>query len=679
MASSFMGLYVQRESILLAQKALDITGNNISNINTPGYSRQRVDICSVANKYGTLGCNTGVTLAGRGSEAIGVAQLRDRLIDKKVRAYSADLCDVGVKVQTLADVEDVFDSIEADELNASFAAVVSKFKAALQGFSADNADRSELANVAKNTAENLVKCVVSYNSKLNDISEQTLGDAKKTVDRINEIFTQMGNLNKQIKDSYVSMGYMTPTLTNYEVMNNYGPLELKDSMHNLLDELSQYGNINVEEQDDGTFTVEFAGQKVVEQRYFAQMAITSESPDPTELEYEITETLMDKDDWYDLHVSHGTGGIPDLLVRSGAAGSTVNISGKNPAGDYMLDSGSLRGYLDIYNGRSIYAHASDEFKEPVYSKDAIADTKAMVDSANAILQKIAGGTATESDILQLRNLIGADVADDGNVPPAYTVTLGGTELVNGTTVNEIKTKDDANGNPVFYVDDGAGGETEIALKGDAGEALVDINNPYKGIEYYRDMLNAFVKTATEQFNDIFKDFNVTDKDGNPADPIFTYVDKDGNYDFRTAASNFRVAENWVNNPEFISNPSGDNKYEELDNVYINKMLGVLSVKHKYGDGVVNDPQEFSLEKYVAHICDDLGTHLSMEQGIYDATDVDLTSVETARSEVMDVSMDEEGINMMNYQKWYNAIARMITTLDEALDKLINSTGLVGLR
>ena len=47
MASSFMGLYVQREAILLAQKALDITGNNISNINTPGYTRQRLDICSV--------------------------------------------------------------------------------------------------------------------------------------------------------------------------------------------------------------------------------------------------------------------------------------------------------------------------------------------------------------------------------------------------------------------------------------------------------------------------------------------------------------------------------------------------------------------------------------------------------------------------------------------------------
>lgn len=590
-----MGLYVQREAIILAQKALDITGNNISNINTPGYTRQRLDICSVANKKGTLGYNTGVSLAGRGSEAIGVAQIRDRLLDRKVRTYSSELCDIGIKLETLSDVEDVFDSIESDELGASFASIVSQFKAALQGFSAENADRTELANVTKNTADSLVKCILTYNSKLNDISEQTFGDADKTVDRINEIFMEMGNLNKQIKEAYISMGYITPTMTNYEVMNDYGPLELKDSMNSLLDELSQYGNIDVKEETDGTFTVKFADQTVVEGKKFAQMAITKEHPIPTELEYQITETLLDKDDWYDLHIENKTGGSADLLIREGNAGATVNITGKKPDGSYYLDSGSLRGYLDVYNGRGVYAH------EEVHT--------------------------------------GADVVPDA-----------------------------------------------------------DISNQAKGIEYYRDMLNSFVKTATEQFNAVFKDFaekevdadgnEILDADGKPVykDPIFTYKNKDGVSDFRTAAENFRVADTWNDNPEFISNPTGDNKFEELDNVYINKMLGVLSVEHAFGDGTIFNPkgdngtgQKIGLEKFVTEICDDLGVNLSTLKSLYNAADVALTIEETARSSVMDVSMDEEGVNMMNYQKWYNAIARMITAMDEALEKLINGTGVVGLR
>jgi flagellar hook-associated protein 1 FlgK len=56
----------------------------------------------------------------------------------------------------------------------------------------------------------------------------------------------------------------------------------------------------------------------------------------------------------------------------------------------------------------------------------------------------------------------------------------------------------------------------------------------------------------------------------------------------------------------------------------------------------------------------------------------LEAITDSRDEIQGTSIDEEGINMMNFQKWYNAVARMTTTLDEALDKLINGTGRVGL-
>lgn len=564
MASSFLGLYVQREALLISQKALDITGNNISNINTPGYTRQRVDICSVANVKGSLGYNTSITLAGKGSEAVGVAQIRDRLLDTKVRNYSGDLCDVGVKMSTLSDVEDVFDAIETDELGASFAAIVNQFKESLQSFSVDNADRSEMANIAINNAESLVQAIVGYDSKLTDISEQVLGDTQATVDRVNAIFAEMGNLNKQIKDAYISMGYIESDEGNYHVMNDYGPLELKDQFHSLLDELSQYGNMHVTEENDGTFKVEFANQLVVSNDKYAQMATTLEQPKPTELGFEITQVqydadgeiiggLYNKDEWYDMNVQFGTGGNEQILVRNGNAGATVDITGKNDKGEYILDSGSLRGSLDVYNGRGIYAEGA----EP---------------------------------------------------------------------------------------------------------------NAYQGIEYYRDMLNSFVRTMTNEMNGIFAGYG----------EIFTYENADGNADFRTAAENFRVADDWKDYPELISNPTKANEFAELDNTYIQKMLGVLNSPQEYGNGVVSDPQEFTPEKFVAHICDNLGSQVEYETGVYNATDIMLTSVETARSEVMDVSMDEEGINMMNYQKWYNAISRMITTLDEALDKLINGTGRVGL-
>ena len=48
-----------------------------------------------------------------------------------------------------------------------------------------------------------------------------------------------------------------------------------------------------------------------------------------------------------------------------------------------------------------------------------------------------------------------------------------------------------------------------------------------------------------------------------------------------------------------------------------------------------------------------------------------------KDSISGVSLDEEGISLLHYQQSYSAAARLMTTLDEALDKLINGTGVVG--
>ena len=53
------------------------------------------------------------------------------------------------------------------------------------------------------------------------------------------------------------------------------------------------------------------------------------------------------------------------------------------------------------------------------------------------------------------------------------------------------------------------------------------------------------------------------------------------------------------------------------------------------------------------------------------------SVEKERQGVSGVSMNEEGINLMTYNKAYQALGRLMTTMDEQLDMIINQMGLVG--
>ena len=207
-------------------------------------------------------------------------------------------------------------------------------------------------------------------------------------------------------------------------------------------------------------------------------------------------------------------------------------------------------------------------------------------------------------------------------------------------------------------------------------------NDFQGIEYYRDMLNAFTATLTKSFNDIYKDFK--DANGEPLE-LFTYTKDDGSKSFRTAAADIKVTDTWRKLPSLLAQPEQyvggkEEDMDELNNDYIHKCLAIFeNVSLEYGDDETGkkDPLKMTLEKFVSHISDNLGTQIEGNAKILKTTDIMLESVSDARDEVMGVSVNEEGINMLNYQKWYNAIARMVTTLDEALDKMINDMGVVG--
>ena len=78
MRPTFLGFETQKRTIQVAQKHLDIAGNNISNINTVGYTRQRVDVYSMyvsGNQSLRWSSSTNnLSLTGQGVNAYGVSQ-----------------------------------------------------------------------------------------------------------------------------------------------------------------------------------------------------------------------------------------------------------------------------------------------------------------------------------------------------------------------------------------------------------------------------------------------------------------------------------------------------------------------------------------------------------------------------------------------------------------------------
>ncbi|RBY95180.1 flagellar hook-associated protein FlgK [Blastococcus sp. TF02-8] len=74
---------------------------------------------------------------------------------------------------------------------------------------------------------------------------------------------------------------------------------------------------------------------------------------------------------------------------------------------------------------------------------------------------------------------------------------------------------------------------------------------------------------------------------------------------------------------------------------------------------------------------ELGVQSAVSQRNLDIQTSITTTVDAARESVAGVNLDEELTNMLSYQQAYAAAGRMVTALDEALDVLINRTGLVG--
>ena len=747
MASSFMGLYVQREALIAAQKALDITGNNLSNANTVGYSRQRVDVCSVSNTGHNLLYNTSISMAGQGVDQVGVGQYRDALIDEKVRGYTTTSSEYTVKSDVMSEVETVLDNIEAED--AGFAVNLAKFKEALQSFSVDNADRQEIANVVQQAAQSMVQQINYMNGRLDEISRQTLEDAKGSVTQVNTILKSMGELNEQITTSYINMGYIAADMGNYVVDNDYGPLELKDQMNLLIDQLSQFGNVNVEEQTNGSFTISFANQVVVHNEKYAQIAMTEENPAPFDMEFVVTSCgdydkaadtysgLMTSKEWTKITDEYGT---TENYIRE----SDINIVDINE--NDTLTGGSLKSYYEVYNGAGVFSQeqtsaaaeqylrsvkntvsdANDLLKSIGEMNQTVVDKTADLEAAQAELKRLMDEGGAEPDeataesiantrkaILILTKEIAStkknrteavsdlseicDVTSTDEADGTVTINTAGTgvNLVTGNTYGSLALADEepVPGEMVINAT-GTDGSTADITANTAGSLKTNVdsfNDPaktstieeYMGIEYYRGMLNGLAKTMTEEFNDIYDEFGFG---------IFSYANEEGTSDFYTAAANLRLSEEWLGDPTLIAQPEqfGGNPEEvmdELNNDYIHKMLGVFQDNFKYGfevtkdDGTVEehyDNTECNFEDFVSHISDNLGTQIESNDKLLATIDIMLDSSITSRDEIMGVSINEEGVNMMNYQKWYNAIARMVTTLDQALDKVINGMGIVGL-
>lgn len=225
--STFYSFTTSLRGMNAAQKALDVTGHNISNAKTPGYTRQRADIYSaVAGGYGDRYATRMSTMAGQGAIVDSISQIRDQFLDVRFRKETAVGSEESAKLAVMDDMEKFFNEIEKSGLQDSFNTFVSR----LQQLSR-NVESPEFDNLARDAAQSLAMQLNHYARQLKSVREgQEYNLREVDVPEINNTLKKIADLNKSIR----------------EVQANGAPaLELKDERNLLLDKLAAQVDIDV--------------------------------------------------------------------------------------------------------------------------------------------------------------------------------------------------------------------------------------------------------------------------------------------------------------------------------------------------------------------------------------------------------------------------------------------------
>jgi flagellar hook-associated protein 1 FlgK len=202
----------------------------------------------------------------------------------------------------------------------------------------------------------------------------------------------------------------------------------------------------------------------------------------------------------------------------------------------------------------------------------------------------------------------------------------------------------------------------------------------QGILYYKDKINIFAREFVSAFNNVIE--YVYNNPGDPNDPqngaafdpprykaLFTF-DTDS---YETAAG-IRLSAEWEANSSYLITDLRDKLNNgDADNTYAAKASNVFKKKLDFDEfqGTLN---EYILFYSNTRLNNDKAFADSRLKAVTEIADTVLDQIQ----QVSGVSFDEEGVDMMQYKKAYDAVSRVFTTLDEMLDKLINSTGRVGI-
>jgi flagellar hook-associated protein 1 FlgK len=242
MSNIFGGIYRANDALTAARYGLEVTGQNIANANTPGYTRQRADQVAVGTAVGVPTLHSG-TVDNGGVRAAGAQRLADQVLNTRARDEHARSAQIDTQTTRIADVENIFrepsDNGLAEQLHDFWNA---------WGDVADDPGAQVPREMLIQSGQATVTMLRSMDSALDSVATAAKNSLEATLESANSAAAELADLNRKI-----AIGDATKTNVN----------TLLDRRDVLLDQLSSAVGAKAQFNTNGTVNVTVGGQPLV--------------------------------------------------------------------------------------------------------------------------------------------------------------------------------------------------------------------------------------------------------------------------------------------------------------------------------------------------------------------------------------------------------------------------------
>ena len=189
MRTSFLGIEIGKRAIIAQRLAIDVTGHNIANVNTPGFSRQDA-VMAATQPYSSPGS---AGMVGTGVQVTDIRRIRDAFLDMQARIEFQSLGRYSTLSKGLEEIEVIL----AEPSDSGLRSVLDRFWAALQELSVNPEGKAVRTTVTERAAA-LADALGHTYRQLTDLQRDADASIRGKVAEVNTITSQIAELNTEI-------------------------------------------------------------------------------------------------------------------------------------------------------------------------------------------------------------------------------------------------------------------------------------------------------------------------------------------------------------------------------------------------------------------------------------------------------------------------------------------------